>query len=103
MVGAGGGERCKPSEKPRTSRKKTLIMPALGPSNSIQAIAVMKLGMTKATRTAMRKNFRPAIFVRDTAQAIGIATTRAKKVVATLMMSEFTKASNTPGSEKTRP
>ena len=87
---------------PNTSRRKTLISPALGPSSRIQAITEMKFGITKAISTATRTNCRPGMSVRATAQAIGSASTSENAVVATLMMMELTSAETSPGSVNTR-
>jgi hypothetical protein len=87
---------------PKVSRTNTLIRPALGPSSRIQAITEMKFGITNAISTATRTNCRAGMSVRDTAQAIGNASSSAKPVVATLMMIELTSAETRPGSVNTR-
>ena len=58
-------------------------LPALGPSNMIQAIAPMKLGLAKVKMEAVRMNFRKGISVRATPKAIGTANAMDKITVPT--------------------
>ena len=58
-------------------------LPALGPSNMIQAIAPMKLGLAKVKMEAVRMNFRKGISVRETPKAIGTAKAADKITVQT--------------------
>src|ERR1017187_2263709 len=81
-----------PSWSPANLFSTLLSHPALGPASIIHASAPRYGGVMKAPSVSARTSPLPGMFVRDTAQAIGTATTVQAAVTARAITTEFQNA-----------